>query len=184
MKQKVAQILSKLFVVCYKMLYGKRVSFGKNVLVNHKFKLAGQGKLVVSDNCNLWAHEESNKFFFYSDKAEIRIGEGSRLNGITIHCQEKVTLGSNCLTGSAIIMDTDFHQFHDPSHILYGNPKSKPVTVGNNVWLCGQSVLLKGSNIGDKSVVGFRAVVTKQFTNDVVIAGNPAKIVRSKTANS
>lgn len=180
MKQKVAQILSKVFIVYYKMLYGKRVLFGTNTLINHKFKLKGQGKLIIEDCCNLWAHEESNKFFFYSDTAEIRIGEGSQLNGITIHCLEKVSLGSNCLTGSAIIMDTDFHEFHNPSHILYNNPKSKPVTVGNNVWLCGQCVLLKGSSVGDNSVVGFRAVVTKSFPNDVVIAGNPAKIVRHK----
>lgn len=180
MKQKVAQILSKAFVVYYKMLYGKRVSFGGNVLINHKFKLKGRGKLAIGDNCNLWAFEESNKFFLYSDRAEIRIGERSRLNGITIHCLEKVGLGNNCLTGSAVIMDTDFHEFHDPSHILYNNPKSKPVTVGNNVWLCGQCVLLKGSGIGNNSVVGFRAVVTKGFPNDVVIAGNPARIVKSK----
>ncbi|MFA5776246.1 MAG: acyltransferase [Patescibacteria group bacterium] len=180
MKQKVAQIISKMFIVYYKMLHGKHVSFGNGLLINHKFKLRGQGKLIVGDGCNLWAHEESNKFFLYSDKAESRIGEGSRLNGITIHCLEKVSLGNNCLAGSSIIMDTDFHEFRDPSHILYNNPRSKPVTVGNNVWLCGQSVLLKGSKIGDNSVVGFRAVVTKSFPNDVVIAGNPARIVKSK----
>lgn len=180
MKLQVAQIISKICVVLYKTLYGNRVNFGKNILINHKFKLYGQGKLIVSDGCNLWAHEESNRFYFYSDKAEIKIGEGSQLNGITVHCLEKVSLGDNCLAGSAVVMDTDFHQFHNPAHILYGNPKSKPVTVGNNVWLCGQCVLLKGSSIGDNSVVGFRAVVTKSFPADVVIAGNPARVVKSK----
>ena len=180
MRLKVAQILSKVFIAYYRMLYGKRVSFGKNILINHKFKLKGRGKLVVGDSCNLWAHEESNKFFLYGNGAEIKIGEGSQLNGATIHCLEKVRLGSNCLIGSAIIMDTDFHEFHDPSHILYGNPKSKPVTVGNGVWLCGQCVLLKGSSVGNNSVVGFRAVVTKNFPSDVVIAGNPARVVKSK----
>jgi maltose O-acetyltransferase len=180
MKQKVAQIISKIFVALYNTRYGGHVSFGKNILINHRFKLKGRGKLIVGDNCNLWAHEESNKFYLYGDTAEIRLGEGSRLNGITIHCREKVTLGRNCLTGSAVIMDTDFHECMDPSHILYGNPTSKPVTIGNNVWLCGQCALLKGSCVGDNSVVGFRAVVTKNFPGDVVIAGNPAKIVKSK----
>lgn len=180
MKLKVAQLISKICLVLYKLLYGNRVTFGKNILINHRFKLQGRGKLIVGDSCNLWAHEESNKFFFYSHKAEITIGEGSQLNGITVHCLEKVTLGNNCLAGSAIIMDTDFHQFHDPTHILYNNPKSIPVTVGNGVWLCGQCVLLKGSSVGDNSVVGFRAVVTKSFPADVVIAGNPARVVKSK----
>lgn len=79
-----------------------------------------------------------------------------------------------------MIMDTDFHTFDDPNHILYGNLKSKPVKIGNDVWLCGQSVLLKGCQIGNKSVVGFRAVVTKSFPENVVIAGNPAKVVKSQ----
>jgi acyl-[acyl carrier protein]--UDP-N-acetylglucosamine O-acyltransferase len=180
MKQKVAQIISMMFTSYYKTLYGKRVVFGKNTLINHKFRLKGRGRLILGDNCNLWAHEEPNNFFLYSDSAEIRMGEGNRLNGITIHCLEKVTLGNNCLTGSVIIMDTDFHEFRNEAHILYNNRKSKAVTVGNNVWLCGQSVLLKGSEIGDNSVVGFRAVVTKSFPSDVVVAGNPARVVKSK----
>ena len=129
MKQEVAQILSKIFIVYYKIRYGNRVSFGKNILVNHKFKLQGQGKLIIDNGCNLWAHEEPNKFFFYSHNAEITIGEGSQLNGVTIHCLEKVSLGNSCLVGSAVIMDTDFHEFHDPTHILYNNPKSKPPLV-------------------------------------------------------
>jgi len=180
MKLKAAQLISKMCVALYKLWYGKRLSFGKNTLINHKFKLRGRGKIIIGDNCNLWAHEEANTFFLYSDRAEIKIGEGSQLNGITIHCLEKVIIGNNCLAGSAIIMDTDFHAFNDPTHILYTNPKSKPVTVGNGVWLCGQCVLLKGSNVGNDSVVGFRAVVTKSFPADVVIAGNPAGIVKSK----
>jgi maltose O-acetyltransferase len=180
MKQKVARFISKMFVGYYKLLYGDRVKFGKEVLINHRFKLKGQGRLTVANGCNLWAHEEANKIFFYSNKAEITIGEGSRLNGTTIHCLEKVSLGNNCLSGSAIIMDTDFHEFRNPDHILYNNSKSKAVTVGNNVWLCGQCVLLKGSSVGDNSVVGFRAVVTKNFPGDAVIAGNPARIVKSK----
>ena len=149
MKQEVAQILSKIFIVYYKIRYGNRVSFGKNILVNHKFKLQGQGKLIIDNGCNLWAHEEPNKFFFYSHNAEITIGEGSQLNGVTIHCLEKVSLGNSCLVGSA-------------------------------VWLCGQCVLLKGSSVGNNSVVGFRAVVIKSFPTNVVVAGNPARIVKSK----
>ena len=181
MKLEIALLASKFFVGLYTLLYSGRVYFGKNVLVNHKFRFQGQGKLVIGNKCNLWAHEEPNRFFTYSNTAEITVGEGSQLNGVTIHCLENISLGSKCLVGSAMIMDTDFHEFHDPFHILYHNPKSRPIVVGNNVWLCGQCVLLKGSQVGDNSVVGFRAVVTKAFPADVVVAGNPAKIVKDKS---
>lgn len=184
MKKKLALFLSKLFVAYYKVRYGNRVHFGRNVIVNHKFSINGDGKLFVSDNVNIWAHAEPNSFNFYNPDAVIKVGANSRLNGLTCHCSESIDIGDNCLIGSSIIMDTDFHTFDDPEHILFGNLKSKPITIGKHVWLCGQSVILKGCEIGSKSVVGFRAVVTKSFPKDVVIAGNPAKVVKSKDKES
>jgi acetyltransferase-like isoleucine patch superfamily enzyme len=180
MKKKIALVLSKIFITYYKIRYKSRVVFGKNIIINYRFKVKGQGKLIIGDNSNLWAHKEANEFFFYSKKAVVRIGKNSRLNGITCHCMESIKLGRHCLSGSAIIMDTDFHVVKNPEHILFGNPQSKAVKIGNQVWLGGQSAILKGLRIGSKSVVGFRAVVTKSFPSNVVIAGNPAKIVKRK----
>ncbi|MBU0982132.1 acyltransferase [Patescibacteria group bacterium] len=180
MKKSLAQILSKFLIVYYKIRYGKRVKFGKNVIINHKFKIKGRGKLLISDNCILWAHEEPNAFHFYKKNAQIKIGKNCRLNGLKCHCADSIEIGNDCLIGSSTIMDTDFHTFDDPEHILFGNSKSKSINIGNQVWLGGQSALLKGSEIGDKSVVGFRAVVTKSYGANVVVAGNPAKVVKSK----
>ena len=179
MKKKIALMLSRFFVLCYQVRYGKRVHLGKNVIINHKLRISGPGKLFIGDEANLWAHAEPNSFHFYESNAVIRIGKNSRLNGLSCHCAESVEIGNDCLIGSAVIMDTDFHTFEDPEHILHGNPKNKPVSIGNGAWLCGQSVILKGVHLGNKSVVGFRAVVTKSYPNDVVVAGNPARIVKS-----
>lgn len=179
MKKKLALLLSKFFIICHKARYGRKVHFGKGVIINRKFEVNGHGKLFIGDNANLWAHAEPNSFNFYGDKAVIKIGSRSRLNGLTCHCEESIEIGDNCLIGSSIVMDTDFHTFNDPGHILFGNPKTKPISIGNNVWLCGQATLLKGCRIGHKSVIGFRAVVTKSFPDNVVIAGNPARVVKS-----
>ena len=178
MKKKIALFLSKIFTGYYKLRYGKRIQFGKNIIINHKFKLKGKGSLLIGDNCNLWAHEEPNRFNFYNKNAIIKIGKNNRLNGLMCHCEENIEIGNDCLIGSATIMDTDFHTFNDKTHILYGNKKTKAVKINDNVWLGGQSVILKGVEIGDKSVVGFRAVVSKSFPKNVVVAGNPAKIVK------
>lgn len=180
MKKRLALLISKIFIFYFKARYGSKVSFGRGVILNHKFSIKGKGKLSIGENANLWAHAEPNSFNFYDSKATITVGENSRLNGITCHCLDSITIGANCLIGSCTIMDTDFHTFEDKNHVLYGNSKSKPVSIGNYVWLCGQSVVLKGCQIGDKSVVGFRAVVTKSCPENVVIAGNPAKVVKSK----
>jgi len=179
MKQKIAIFLSKFLIIFYKLKYGRRVSCGKNVIVNHRFKLRGKGHLEIGDNVNMWAHEEPNQFNFYNKNAKIKIGKGTRLNGITCHCEKKITIENNCMIASSMLMDTDFHTFNDKAHILYGNKKTKPIEIKKGVWLAGQSVILKGCKIGEKSVVGFRAVVTKSFPSNVVIAGNPGRIVKS-----
>ena len=57
-----------------------------------------------------------------------------------------------------------------------------PITIGNNVWLAGQTAILKGVHIGDNSVVGFRAVVTGDVPPNVIVAGNPGRIVRQLSA--
>jgi maltose O-acetyltransferase len=179
-KVKIARYISRIFIAYFKLRYRKKVKFGKNIIINHRFKISGKGQLIIGDNCNLWAHCEPNSFHFYDENAKVTIGEGNRLNGLTCHCAQSIEIKNDCLIGSAIIMDTDFHTFDDPNHILYGKEKNKPVKVGNKVWICGQSVILKGIVIGDSSVVGFRSVVTKSFAADLVVAGNPAKIVKQK----
>jgi len=179
-KEKIARMLSLPFIIFYKIIYAKKVSFGKNVIVNWNFKIRGKGKLIVGDNTNLGSYNGPVHFYFYNKDAIITIGKNSRLNGIMCHCAKSITIGENFLCGDSIIMDTDFHTFSNPNHILYKATLSKAVSIGNDVWLGGQSTVLKGCNIGDKSVVGFRAVVTQDVPSNTIVGGNPAKVIKSK----
>jgi maltose O-acetyltransferase len=78
-----------------------------------------------------------------------------------------------------LLVDTDFHSLQrDRSTNPHAPVLSAPICIGPNVWLAGQSVVLKGVTIGANSVVGFRAVVTRDVPADVVVAGNPARVVR------
>jgi maltose O-acetyltransferase len=53
-----------------------------------------------------------------------------------------------------------------------------PIEIGENVWLAGQSAVLKGVTVGKNSVVAYRAVVTGDVPPNVVVAGNPARVVK------
>jgi acetyltransferase-like isoleucine patch superfamily enzyme len=178
MKQRIAFLLSKIFIAYYKCRYGKKISWGKNIIVNHKFKFSGKGKLVLQDGVNLWAHAEKNIFQTFSPIAEIIIGKNSRLNGGFFQCREKIEIGENCLVGSCHLMDTDFHHADPEKRLNTKNIPTKKIKVGKNVWLAGQSAVLKGVTIGDNAVVAFRSVVVKDVEANTVVAGNPGREVK------
>ena len=56
-----------------------------------------------------------------------------------------------------------------------------PIKVGNNVWFGGNVVVLPGVSIGDNSVIGAGAVVTKNIPPNVIAVGNPCRVIRKIT---
>lgn len=95
-----------------------------------------------------------------------------------IACSRSVTIKNDVLTGWNIsIRDTDGHTI-----VQDGRPKrsQKDVVIGNHVWICSFAHILKGVTIGDGSVVGYRATVTKPLPeNNCLIVGFPAKVVQT-----
>jgi galactoside O-acetyltransferase len=59
-------------------------------------------------------------------------------------------------------------------------PNNAPIFICENVWIGAHSVILKGVTIGENSIVSIGAVVTKDVPSNSVVAGNPAKIVKTK----
>lgn len=178
LKHKIALLLSAFFKAYFKLRYGKKISWGKNIIVNHKFKFGGKGKLMIGDEVNLWAHKEPNEFFTYSTEATIQIGARTRINGIGVQCRKRVVIGEDCLIGSAVIMDNDFHSIHFEHRNDSQYIKTAAVSIENKAWLAGQCAILKGVTIGEEAVVGFRAVVSQSVPPKMVVAGNPAMVVK------
>lgn len=173
----------------FRVRYFGRVKFGKNIIINHRFKFSGKGKLEISDKVNLWAHDEPNRFQTYDKNAQIFIGKNTRLNGVLIQCREKISIGDDCLCGSTTLMDHDFHTWpkypeknpvetfcQNVSNKKFHEKISSPITIKSHVWLAGQSVVLKDVTIEEGTIVGFRAVVTKNCPRNSLAIGNPAQI--------
>lgn len=115
----------------------------------------------------------------YNRDAVIEIGDNTRLNGAGLMATCGITVGRDCMLGSTLILDTDFHSTDlDRRSNPHAKVRSAPVTIGSNVWLAGQTVVLKGVAIGDNSVVGIRSVVTSNVPPNVIVAGNPARLVK------
>lgn len=85
--------------------------------------------------------------------------------------------GDNCIIAPNVSIYTINHAL-DSKERLNGEVYTQDVRIGNNVWIGGNATLCPGVTLGDNVVVGAGAVVTKSFENNVLIAGNPAKIIK------
>ncbi|WP_417291346.1 sugar O-acetyltransferase [Corallibacter sp.] len=94
----------------------------------------------------------------------------------------KVTIGDNCMFGPHVQIYTATHPLEFKSRNS-GKEYALPITIGNNVWIGGNATICPGVTLGNNVVVGSGAVVTKSFPDDVVIAGNPAKIIKTINNN-
>jgi len=178
-KQTIALLASTPLKLLLKLRHGRRIQFGKKVILNTRFKFTGPGTLRIGDHSTLWAHAEKNEFHTYDPNATIEIGAHSRLNGANIQCKTQVIIGEKSIIGSALITDTDHHSTN-PDH--RNNPdyiKSAPITIRENCWIAGQSAILKGVEIGHNSTIGFRSVVTKNIPSNSIAVGNPAKVIKT-----
>lgn len=97
--------------------------------------------------------------------------------GCVILDVNKVTIGNNVLFGPNVHIYTAGHPV-DPVERATLKEFGKAITIGNNVWVGGMTVLCPGVSIGDNTVIGAGSVVTKDIPANVVAAGNPCRIIK------
>lgn len=88
----------------------------------------------------------------------------------------KITIGDNCMLAPKVCIFSVTHP-KDPKKRADGMGISKPVNIGNNVWIGGGAIIMPGITIGDNAIIGAGSVVTKDVPKNAVVAGNPAKII-------
>ncbi|MDH6312746.1 maltose O-acetyltransferase [Parabacteroides sp. PFB2-10] len=139
--------------------------------------------LLGSKGENLWISAP----FFVDYGENIHIGNNCEINMncVFLDCN-KITIGDNCGFGPNVQIYAVSHPV-DPVERLAGQRggvfstwkiNSAPVTIGNNVWIGGGSVIMAGVTIGDNTTIGAGSVVTKSIPANCLAVGNPCKIVR------
>ncbi len=174
-KRAAAQVLGWLTSLPYR-LPESRVTIGRRLLGNGRLRIQGPGRVELADDVNAWSHAEVNRLITTDRRAVIRIGRNARLNGCTLIATDRIEVGADCVLGSCEIRDnlpTRGMAASRPRGELAG-----PVILEDNVWVGGQVSVLPGVRIGKNSVVGIHAVVFDNVRSNVIVVGNPARVVR------
>lgn len=174
----------KLVLKFMKITYGKNLNlYGIPVILKSQ-----TASISIGNNCHIKSSFLSNLLGLYQrtiicarDKGMIELGNDIGISGATIYARTRITIGDKCIIGGNVkILDNDFHPVdpvireHTPSE-SYG---TTPITIGRNVFIGCNSLILKGSSIGDNSVIGAGSVISGMIPSNCMAAGNPAKVIK------
>lgn len=111
----------------------------------------------------------------------IEVGDNFYANyNVTILDIAKVTIGDNVMLAPNVSIYTAGHPIHKDMRNT-GYEYGIEITIGNDVWIGGNTVIVPGVKIGNGVVIGAGSVVTKDIPDNVIAAGNPCKVIREIT---
>lgn len=158
--------------------------------VFRQFRSLHPRAVVIGDHVSCYA----GCSFALGESGTCSVGDFTLLNGALIMAQERIEIGSHCLISWQVgIADSDFHPL-DPKQrwvdaealapYFADRPPRPPVVtarvkIGDNVWIGMNATILKGVTIGENAVVAAGSVVTRDVPSNMVVAGNPAIVVRN-----
>jgi len=186
---KAQQIYARIF---YTMKFSfNKVEYAKLPKINGRLYLKNEGKLKLGDHISFNSTFYSNPMglnkccsIFVEKNGRLTIDNNSGFSGVSIYCANQISIGRNLFCGGNVsIWDTDFHPLKSEDRIenRLDQIKTKPITIGNEVFIGANSIILKGVSIGDCSIIGAGSVVTKAVPANEIWAGNPAVFIKNIT---
>ena len=179
---------SKKYKSDFRCLTCCRMQISKDTKIDNKgiFRL-GVKENIKSKLETRFSMDEKSSFYVNGDfsvgaGSDIRIFKNGSLtlNGgytnacVQIVCAEKIVIGKDvAIARDVIIRDTDAHEIVGEKHC-----KTKPIVIGDHVWIGTRAIIMKGVTIGDGAIIAAGAIVTKDVPANTIVAGIPAKVIR------
>ncbi len=132
------------------------VKLGDNITLYPGISFAGNGKIVVGNNCKI-----GRNVIIYANKT----------GGVYI--------GNNTIIAAQTYIIDSNHTYSDFERHIQEQPlDSEPIRIGDDVWIGGNVMVIKGAEIGRGSVIGAKSLVKEKIEDYSVAVGIPAKVIR------
>lgn len=170
-------LLGILKIFLFKILYFSRITFESIPKMNSSFKIAIKKGSKLSIGHNL--RTRNNVSFRIYNEGKVFIGNDCFFNdNCSINCQKNIKIGDRVICGqNVMIYDNDHDYKRDINAYLYGD-----VSIGNNVWIGANCIILKGTKIGDNVVIAAGSIVKEDIEDNTLyynkLSSNAKKINR------
>lgn len=166
-----------LFYAVFYRLFRKNVTIKLPFLVHYKVRICGPGSVFIDKGCSVFPNVfDGLSITTFSADAQVSIGKGCNLGGITIRCHKKIVIDDHAMFANCLIQDTLF-SMADPVDLKIHKQNSLPslgIHIGKRVWLAGQTIVLRGSDIADESVLAVGSICFDcQIPKGHLAIGNP-----------
>lgn len=159
------------------------------------FKASRMRSIRIGDRVTLLSGHRSNRVGLTSPvmlqtlgEGMIEIGDHTGMSGVVISSRSEVTIGTHAMIGGNVrIYDHDFHSL-DAERRRHSEEdrqdvRTKPVRIGDDVFIGANAMVLKGATIGDRAIIGAGSVVVGRVPADAIWVGNPAGSVSRTRRN-
>jgi len=160
----------------------KGMKFGENSFIGPGYDLDPILKGVVLGDNVVIGRRAWLDISKYTQGGQIFIGDGTQIGrNVVISACKRITIGKNCLISYNVsLMDHDHNVLNPDIPPLEGGiTEGKEIVIEDECFIGAHSFILKGVRLGKHCVVGANSVVTKSFPAYSVIAGNPARLIRT-----
>jgi len=193
------QVVRGLFLKPFLKKSSGVIFIGSNVKVRHAYQLTAGKNLILEDGVSINALSEQgiilgdhvsiarNSILFCTGiiaqkGTGITIGDRTGISARAYFAgQGGITIGNDVIMGPNVQVFSENHAFTDPNLTIKEQGVIKdPVVIGNNCWIGGGATILAGVHIGDGCVIAAGSVVTKSVAANSIVAGVPAKVIKSR----
>lgn len=144
------------------------------------FTLGTGSSITVGADCVL-----GYLFIYLAEGASVTVGAGCGFNGLIrlmAHEPGRIEIGQGCLfAGGTDLSVSDMHSIVDTTTGRRINPAGD-ISLGDRVWIGVDALVLKGTRIGEGSVIGARSVVTRDIPANALAAGSPARVIKTNVS--